>query len=133
MMSKTHRQGKVAAAPDAPFEFTLHVSADTSVNAFAAPGGYVLITRGMYELADSDADAQDMQALGREVGRRSVERLGSGLTRLVEESSALYRWALTMLVLLTSVVLFVAFAYFAGFGVAIQILPSASATKDSLR
>ena len=48
----------------------------------------------------SDADAQDMQALGREVGRRSVERLGSGLTRLVEESSALYRWALTMLVLL---------------------------------
>ena len=50
----------------------------------------------------SDADAQDMQALGREVGRRSVERLGSGLTRLVEESSALYRWALTMLVLLNA-------------------------------
>lgn len=49
-----------------------------------------------------------MGALGREVGRRSVERLGSGLTRIVEESSALYRWMLTMLVLLNAAAIYAA-------------------------
>ncbi len=48
----------------------------------------------------------EMGALGREVGRRSVERLGSGLTRIVEESSALYRWMLTMLVLLNAAAIY---------------------------
>jgi len=47
-----------------------------------------------------------MGALGREVGRRSVERLGSGLTRIVEESSALFRWMLTMLVLLNAAAIY---------------------------
>ena len=49
-----------------------------------------------------------MGVLGREVGRRSVERLGSGLTRIVEESSALYRWMLTMLVLLNAAAIYAA-------------------------
>ena len=49
-----------------------------------------------------------MGALGREVGRRSVERLGSGLTRIVEESSALYRWMLTMLALLNGAAIYTA-------------------------
>ena len=49
-----------------------------------------------------------MGALGREVGRRSVERLGRGLTRIVEESSALFRWMLTMLVLLNAAAIYAA-------------------------
>ncbi|MCW2396716.1 hypothetical protein [Sphingobium sp. B8D3B] len=48
------------------------------------------------------SEAEEMRALGRDVGRRGVERLGAGMTRLVEETSALYRWALTMLVLLNA-------------------------------
>lgn len=48
-----------------------------------------------------------VNSLGREVARRSVERLGGGLTRLVEESSALFRWCLTMLVLLNGAALYV--------------------------
>lgn len=41
-------------------------------------------------------------ALAREVGKRGVERLGEGLTRLIGEASALYRWLLTMLVALNA-------------------------------
>jgi|GEM_PF-2383906 len=51
-------------------------------------------------------DDAAMSALGREVGRRSVERLGTGLTRLIEETSALFRWTLTMLVLLNGAALY---------------------------
>jgi predicted Zn-dependent protease len=43
----------LAAAPDAPFEFTLHVSADTSVNAFAAPGGTIVVNAGLLRVAES--------------------------------------------------------------------------------
>lgn len=43
----------LAAAPGAPFEFTLHVSADTSVNAFAAPGGVIMVNAGLLRVAES--------------------------------------------------------------------------------
>ena len=52
-----------SARPDLPWTFGV---IDTpEVNAFAAPGGYVLITRGMYDLADSDAELAG--ALGHEI------------------------------------------------------------------
>lgn len=52
-----------SARPELPWTFGV---IDTpEVNAFAAPGGYVLITRGMYELADSDAELAG--ALGHEI------------------------------------------------------------------
>jgi len=40
------------------------------------------------------------RALVRDVGRRSVEQLGEGVTRMIGETSALSRWLLTMLVAL---------------------------------
>lgn len=40
--------------PDLPWTFG--VIDDGEVNAFAAPGGYILVTRGLYDLLDSDAE-----------------------------------------------------------------------------
>jgi len=39
--------------PDLPWRFAVIDSA--SINAFAAPGGYVMLTRGLYEILDSEA------------------------------------------------------------------------------
>ena len=52
------------------------------------------------EPAGRNGNDEATRALVREVGRRSVERLGDGLTRVVGETSALHRWLLTMLVVL---------------------------------
>ncbi len=55
--------------PDLPWTFGV---IDTSeVNAFAAPGGYVLMTRGLYELLSSDAELAAV--LGHEISH-AVER-----------------------------------------------------------
>jgi hypothetical protein len=55
--------------PDLPWAFGV---IDTpEVNAFAAPGGYVLVTRGMYELLASDAEVAAV--LGHEISH-CVER-----------------------------------------------------------
>lgn len=55
--------------PQLPWTFGVVDSGD--VNAFAAPGGYILVTRGLYELASSDAELAG--ALGHEVSH-VVER-----------------------------------------------------------
>lgn len=47
MASRTSR-------PELPWTFG--VIDDAEINAFAAPGGYILITRGLYQLLDSDAE-----------------------------------------------------------------------------
>jgi predicted Zn-dependent protease len=53
-----------AERPDLPWHFGV---LDTpSVNAFAAPGGYVLITRGLYEILDNEAQLAGV--LGHEIG-----------------------------------------------------------------
>lgn len=57
------------ARPQLPWTFGILDSAE--VNAFAAPGGYVLVTRGLYELAASDAELAG--ALGHEISH-IVER-----------------------------------------------------------
>jgi len=55
--------------PDLPWTFGV---IDTSeVNAFAAPGGYILVTRGLYELLASDAELAAV--LGHEISH-AVER-----------------------------------------------------------
>jgi Zn-dependent protease with chaperone function len=51
--------------------WTFGVIDTTEVNAFAAPGGYVLVTRGMYELLSSDAEVAAV--LGHEISH-CVER-----------------------------------------------------------
>jgi predicted Zn-dependent protease len=50
--------------PDLPWHFG--VLDTSSVNAFAAPGGYVLITRGLYEMFNSEAQLAGV--LGHEIG-----------------------------------------------------------------
>jgi predicted Zn-dependent protease len=50
--------------PDLPWHFGVIDS--PSINAFAAPGGYVLITRGLYEILDSEAQLAGV--LGHEIG-----------------------------------------------------------------
>src|SRR5262245_54537435 len=50
--------------PDLPWHFG--VLNTSSINAFAAPGGYVLVTRGLYELLDSEAQLAGV--LGHEIG-----------------------------------------------------------------
>jgi predicted Zn-dependent protease len=50
--------------PDLPWHFGVLDTA--SVNAFAAPGGYALITRGLYDLLDSEAQLAGV--LGHEIG-----------------------------------------------------------------
>jgi beta-barrel assembly-enhancing protease len=55
--------------PELPWTFAV---IDTSeINAFAAPGGYVLVTRGLYELLSSDAEVAAV--LGHEISH-CVER-----------------------------------------------------------
>ncbi len=50
--------------PDLPWHFGVIDS--PSINAFAAPGGYVLITRGLYEILDTEAQLAGV--LGHEIG-----------------------------------------------------------------
>ncbi len=61
--------------PSLPWEF--HVVDDPGVNAFALPGGYIFITRGI--LASFNSEAEMASVLGHEIGhvtaRHSVEQL----------------------------------------------------------
>ncbi len=50
--------------PDLPWTFG--VIQDDEINAFAAPGGYILMTSGLYRLLDDDAELAG--ALGHEIG-----------------------------------------------------------------
>jgi predicted Zn-dependent protease len=50
--------------PDLPWHFG--IIEDTTINAFASPGGYVLITRGLYEILDDEAQLGGV--LGHEIG-----------------------------------------------------------------
>jgi len=57
MQSYVNRVGRWIALqserPDLPWRFAVIDSA--SINAFAAPGGYVMLTRGLYDILDSEA------------------------------------------------------------------------------
>jgi predicted Zn-dependent protease len=61
--------------PDLPWEF--HVVDDASVNAFAIPGGFIYVTRGL--LTHMDNEAQLASVLGHEIGhvtaRHSVQQI----------------------------------------------------------
>lgn len=61
-----------------PYEFAYHLLADTqTVNAFALPGGQVFITRGLYDLLETDGELAGV--LGHETGhvvaRHSAEQI----------------------------------------------------------
>jgi predicted Zn-dependent protease len=53
-----------AERPDLPWHFG--VLDNPAINAFAAPGGYVLITRGLYEILDNESQLAGV--LGHEIG-----------------------------------------------------------------
>ena len=55
------------------------------INAFAAPGGYILVTRGMYELSTSDAELAAV--LGHEINH-CVQRDHYNVIRKQEMASA---------------------------------------------
>lgn len=70
--------GELAAKterPNLPWEF--HIVDDPAVNAFALPGGYIFITRGI--LANFNSEAELASVLGHEIGhvtaRHSVEQM----------------------------------------------------------
>lgn len=50
--------------PDLPWHFGVIES--PTINAFAAPGGYILVTRGLYEILDTEAQLAGV--LGHEIG-----------------------------------------------------------------
>jgi predicted Zn-dependent protease len=56
----------VAAAPDRQFEYRFHVVDDEAPNAFALPGGYVYVTRGILALTNSEDELANV--LGHEIG-----------------------------------------------------------------
>ena len=68
LQSYVNRVGRWVASqterPDLPWHFGVIDS--PAINAFAAPGGYVLVTRGLYEILDSEAQLAGV--LGHEIG-----------------------------------------------------------------
>jgi predicted Zn-dependent protease len=63
------------STPDAPYQF--HVADDTEPNAFALPGGFVYVTRGLLALTNSEDELADV--MGHEIGhvaaRHSVRQI----------------------------------------------------------
>jgi predicted Zn-dependent protease len=69
----------VSELPDLPFTFTLLNS--EMVNAFALPGGYVYVTRGLVALADDEAELAGVLAheIGHVTARHSAQRYSRGV------------------------------------------------------
>lgn len=67
---------RTSETPDAQFTFTVLDS--PVVNAFALPGGYVYITRGLLALADDEAEVAGVLAheIGHVTGRHASQRYG---------------------------------------------------------
>jgi predicted Zn-dependent protease len=61
--------------PDAPYEF--HVADQTEPNAFALPGGFVYVTRGLLALANSEDELAGVMGheIGHVVARHSVRQI----------------------------------------------------------
>ena len=82
----------VAALDDNPFDFQFHIADDPIPNAFALPGGYVYVTRGILSLMTTEDELACV--LGHEiihvVERHSVKQMRSSfLPRLLELPGAI--------------------------------------------
>ena len=73
------RLAAVSELPDLDFTFTL-LNSDV-VNAFALPGGYVYVTRGLLALADDEAELAGVLAheIGHVTARHSAQRYSRGV------------------------------------------------------
>ena len=69
------KMAKASERPDLPWEF--HVVNDASVNAFALPGGFIYVTRGLMTSINDEAELATV--LGHEIGhvtnRHSVQQI----------------------------------------------------------
>jgi len=63
--------------PDLPWEF--HVMDDPNVNAFALPGGYIFITRGMLYYLENEAELAGV--IGHEIGHVTAKHMVDRLSR----------------------------------------------------
>jgi predicted Zn-dependent protease len=73
------RLAAVSELPELEFRFTL-LNSDV-INAFALPGGYVYITRGLLALADNEAELAGVMAheIGHVTARHSAQRYSRGV------------------------------------------------------
>jgi len=71
------RMADASERPDLPWEF--HVIDDPMVNAFAAPGGFIFITRGI--LAHLNSEAELAGVVGHEVGHVTAKHSVSQISR----------------------------------------------------
>jgi len=70
---------KVAAKAERPsLPWTFRLADDAAVNAFAGPGGFVYVTRGL--LAHLDSEAQLVMVLGHEVGHVTARHLAQQIS-----------------------------------------------------
>jgi len=72
-----HRVARVSHMPDLDWHFTL--LDDPTVNAFAMPGGYIYITRGI--LAHLNSEAQLAGVLGHEIGHVTARHSAAQITK----------------------------------------------------
>jgi len=71
------RLGRASQRPDLPYQFK--VVNDSTPNAFALPGGYIAITRGL--LVNLENEAQLASILGHEVGHVAARHAVQGIQR----------------------------------------------------
>jgi predicted Zn-dependent protease len=67
------------STPDAPYQF--HVADDSEPNAFALPGGFVYVTRGLLALANSEDELAGVMGheIGHVVARHSVRQVEASI------------------------------------------------------
>lgn len=71
---------RVAAKAERPsLPWTFRLADDAAVNAFAAPGGFIYVTRGI--LAHLDSEAQLVMVLGHEVGHVTARHLAQQISK----------------------------------------------------
>ena len=73
---------KLAKASDRPdLKFTFTVLNDSNINAFALPGGYVYITRGLIALAENEAEMAGVLAheIGHITARHTAQRYSAAM------------------------------------------------------
>lgn len=68
---------KASERPNLPWEF--HVIDDDQVNAFAAPGGFIFVTRGI--LTHMNSEAELASVLGHEIGHVTARHTASQVTK----------------------------------------------------
>ncbi len=68
---------KSSERPDLPWEF--HVVDDASINAFAAPGGFIFVTRGILAVLNSEAELAGV--MGHEIGHVTAKHTVNQLSK----------------------------------------------------